>query len=382
MKFGFVGAGLSCAVLARSLAQAGHRAIVIDERQHVAGNCHTQRDRRTGVMVHCYGPHIFHTGDARVWNFVNTFADMVPYTNRVKAVARNRVYSLPVNLLTINQFFNRAMSPAEARSFIELIARTDIIDPQTFEEQALRFIGDELYQTFFYGYTCKQWGRSPTELPASILKRLPIRFNYDDNYFDHAYQGIPRAGYTDLVERILNHEKIEIRLNSKFETQDEIFDHVFYSGPVDRYFNNCVGRLAYRTLEFEKFYAHGDYQGASVINYCDEEVPFTRITEHKHFSPWEAASFRETVCFREFSHEADEGDIPYYPVRLVKDRGLLDGYMRLAMNISGVTFIGRLGTYRYMDMDACIGEALDNAERVGALIAEGASIPPFLQKVA
>lgn len=377
MRYLMVGAGLSGAVMARCFAEAGHKVLVIDERQHVAGNCHTERDRETGVMVHTYGPHIFHTENEEVWSYVNRFATMRPYVNRVKAISKGAVYSLPINLFTINQFFNKIFSPKEARNYLESQARLDIINPSSFEEQALRFVGNDLYQAFFAGYTKKQWGCEPSQLPASILKRLPIRFNYDDNYFSHPYQAIPEGGYTHLVQSILDIEGIEVKLGCRFEDITEEFSHVFYSGPLDRYFDYRLGRLGYRTLDFEAFRTEGDFQGTAVMNYCDPEVPYTRITEHKHFAPWEAQALDRTICFREFSRECTPSDIPYYPIRLLQEQKLLPDYVARAASQTKVTFIGRLGTYRYLDMDVCIGEALTGARAAIARIATGAALPAF-----
>ncbi|MGK9055025.1 UDP-galactopyranose mutase [Neorhizobium petrolearium] len=357
-----VGAGFSGAVIARELAEAGFKILVVDERNHIAGNCHTYRDSETGVMVHAYGPHIFHTADERVWSYINRFGVMMPYVNRVKANVRGRVYSLPINLHTINQFFEAAFSPKEAEAFIRSKARLDIEEPQSFEEQALRFVGEDIYRAFFAGYTRKQWGVEPSSLPASILKRLPLRFNYDDNYFSHPYQGMPRDGYTEIVRNILSHENIEVRLNCDFNRLDEKFQHVFYSGPLDRYFGYDLGRLGYRTLDFEGFRTEGDFQGAAVINYPDPEVPFTRISEHKHFAPWESATFEKTIAFREYSRFCEKDDIPYYPIRLLKEEQLLKQYEERATAEPGVTFVGRLGTYQYLDMDVTIARALRVAE--------------------
>ena len=357
-----VGAGFSGAVIARQLAEAGFDCLVIDERDHPAGNCHTYRDPETDVLVHKYGPHIFHTGDERVWEYVNRFAEFMPYVNRVKATVRGSVYLLPINLHTINQFYGTTMSPAEARAFIESKARMDIEDPQTFEEQALRFVGPDLYEAFFRGYTLKQWGIDPTRLPASILKRLPLRFNYDDNYFNHPHQGMPRHGYTALVEAILAHPRIETRLEARWEDQTEAFDHVFYSGPLDRWFGYDIGRLGYRTLDFEAERAEGDFQGCAVMNYPDPQVPFTRISEHKHFAPWEAGEHEKTIVFREYSRLCGPDDVPYYPIRLVDEKKLLAQYEERAAQVEGVTFVGRLGTYQYLDMDVTIGRALETAD--------------------
>lgn len=355
-----VGAGLSGAVIGRTLAEAGHQITIVEARDHIAGNCHTVRDADTGVMVHVYGPHIFHTDDEEVWNYVNKFETFLPYKNRVKTTSKGQVFSLPVNLHTINQFYDKTLRPDEARAFIEEQADTSITDPQTFEEQALRFVGPDLYEAFFKGYTIKQWGMSPQDLPASILKRLPVRFNYDDNYFFHRFQGMPENGYTAMVERILDHPAITVHLNTTF-TRDQVgdYDHVYYSGPLDGFFDYELGRLGYRTLDFERFTYEGDYQGCAVMNYGEEDVPYTRITEHKHFAPWE--EHEGSVCYREFSRACGEDDIPYYPIRQVKEKALLDEYEALVTGVENVTFVGRLGTYRYLDMDVTIREALDVA---------------------
>tara|TARA_Y100000815_G_scaffold203268_1_gene186947 strand:- start:1476 stop:2624 length:1149 start_codon:yes stop_codon:yes gene_type:complete len=379
MKLLMVGAGLSGAVIGRHLAEAGHDITVVDARDHIGGNCHTVRDPDTGVMVHVYGPHIFHTDDAEVWDYVNAFQTFMPYKNRVKTTSRGQVFSLPVNLHTINQFFDRTMRPDEARDFItEEQADTSIADPQTFEEQAMRFVGRDLYEAFFKGYTMKQWGCHPSELPASILKRLPVRFNYDDNYFFHKFQGMPENGYTDMIEKILDHDRITVHLNTVFDrSQADDYDHVFYSGPLDGWFDFELGRLGYRTLDFERFTYDGDYQGCAVMNYGEVEVPYTRITEHKHFAPWE--SHAGSVCYREFSRECGPEDIPYYPIRQVAEKALLGDYVARAEETTGVTFVGRLGTYRYLDMDVTIREALDTARGFLADVEAGARVPAFYQ---
>jgi len=357
-----VGAGFSGAVIAHELACAGYKCDVFEARPHVAGNCFTERAGQSGVMVHRYGPHIFHTDNERVWNYVRRFDEFVSFTNRVKAIANQRVYTLPINLLTINQFFGKAFTPAEAKAFIESMAEQAEHEPISFEEQALRFIGPDLYEAFFKGYTLKQWGVHPRELPASILKRLPVRFNYDDNYYTSRFQGIPRNGYTTIVEKLLDHSNITLTLNKKVRREDcRAYDRVFYTGPLDEWFTFSEGRLAYRTLDFQEEWHAGDYQGNAVINYCDRDVPWTRICEHKHFSPWE--SHDATVIYKEYSRACGENDIPFYPVRLVDDKQALERYQRLAQEEPRITFVGRLATYRYLDMDIAIEEALIHARR-------------------
>jgi UDP-galactopyranose mutase len=312
-------------------------------------------------MVHHYGPHIFNTSREDVWDYVNRWSKFGPYVNRVKAHTKRGVFSLPINLLTINQFFGKKLSPAEARDFVGGLGERGIGEPRNFEEQALKFLGRDLYDNFFLGYTKKQWGVDPKELPASILKRLPVRFNYDDNYYNQKFQGIPVDGYTKIVERILDHKDIDVRIGQRLEPEDkDEFKHVFWSGPMDGYFRFKLGRLRYRSLVFERFVESGDYQGNPVINYCDESVPYTRITEHKHFAPWE--EHEDTVCFREYSKLCEEGDTPYYPLRLTHDKELLTKYVGMAEKEKGLTFIGRLGTYRYLDMHVVIGESLDLAK--------------------
>ena len=371
-----VGAGLSGAVIARKLAEAGHSVVVVDERSHIAGNCYTERDADTGVMVHVYGPHIFHTDDEEVWSYVNRFEKFMPFVNRVKTTSGGSVYLLPINLHTINQFFGKTMRPDEAREFIASIADSSIGEPKTFEEQALKFVGPGLYQAFLRGYTLKQWGCEPTELPASILKRLPVRFNYDDNYFFHRFQGMPENGYTPMIEQILQHERIDVRLNTRFGKADAAaYDHVFYSGPLDGYFDFELGRLGYRTLDFERFYYDGDYQGCAVMNYGDVDVPYTRITEHKHFSPWE--KHEKSICYKEYARACEEGDIPYYPIRMADEKALLTRYVDRANIEKGVTFVGRLGTYRYLDMDVTIREALDTSDAYLRSVSEGTPMNAF-----
>ncbi|MCC6072345.1 UDP-galactopyranose mutase [Massilia sp. GCM10020059] len=372
-----VGAGFSGAVIANQLAHAGYKVDVFESRPHVAGNCHSERDADTGVMLHVYGPHIFHTDNERAWEFVNRFSEFKPYVNRVKAITNGKVFTLPINLLTINQFFNKTFRPKEAQEFLVTLGDKSIENPTTFEEQALRFVGKDLYEAFFKTYTVKQWGLHPSELPASILKRLPVRFNYDDNYFSHKYQGMPADGYTALVEKILEVPGVNVHLNTPFDPALKgDYEHVFYSGPIDAWFKHAEGRLPYRTLDFEVFRDTGDYQGNAVINYCDNAEAYTRITEHKHFSPWE--THEKTVCYKEYSRQCEERDIPYYPIRMARDKEQLERYINLAREEDNVTFVGRLGTYRYLDMDVTINEALMTADKFLDCAREKAAMPAFV----
>ena len=375
-----VGAGFSGVVIARQLAEQGHHIRIIDQRDHIGGNSYDARDPQTDVMVHVYGPHIFHTDNETVWNYVTQHAEMMPYVNRVKATVNGQVFSLPINLHTINQFFAKTCSPDEARALIAEKGDSSILEPKTFEEQALRFIGKELYEAFFKGYTIKQWGMEPSQLPASILKRLPVRFNYDDNYFNHRFQGMPKLGYTKMIESIANHENITIELQQSFNAEErEKYDHVFYSGPLDAFYSYQYGRLGYRTLDFEKFTWQGDYQGCAVMNYCSLDVPYTRITEHKYFSPWE--THEGSVCYKEYSRECGEKDIPYYPIRQMGEMALLDKYLSLAESEKNITFVGRLGTYRYLDMDVTIAEALNTAEKYLSSLDNHEAMPVFTVSV-
>ena len=328
-------------------------------------------------MVHVYGPHIFHTQHAHVWEYIQRFGVMMPYNHRVKTTVKGRVYSLPVNLHTINQFFGLTLSPKEAEKFIAGRADQSIDVPVSFEDQALKFVGRELYEAFFMGYTQKQWGMSPTELPASILARLPVRFSYEDSYFNHPFQAIPRDGYTPIVEAMLDHPLIDVVLGQQVRAS-ELTDaeHVFWSGPIDEWFDHRHGRLGYRTLDFVEESSTGDFQGCPVMNYGDVEVPYTRITEHKHFAPWE--SHEGTTTYTEYSRLAEPGDIPYYPIRLVQEKEQLLRYVEDARQASRVTFLGRLGTYRYLDMDVTIKEALEVAEAFLAARAKNAPMAPLV----
>lgn len=372
-----VGAGLSGAVVARQLAEAGYASLVVDERDHVAGNCHTSLDAATGIMVHRYGPHIFHTDNDAVWAFVGRFGEWMAYRHAVYSTVRGKVFSLPVNLLTINQFFGTAMTPAEARAFVAAQAEP-IAAPANFREQGLSLVGEALYEAFFRHYTSKQWGTDDRNLPAAILRRLPLRFSYDSNYFHHQRQAMPRDGYTALTARMLEHRLIEVRLGVAAEAVDEAFDHTFYSGPLDRYFGYRLGRLGYRSLRFEELRLEGDALGCPVMNFPDPDVPWTRMTEHRHLSPWRKPLNDTTIVWREFSEATEPGKSPYYPLRLAGDERLLRDYVGLANAESGLTFMGRLGCYAYIDMDAAIGRALETARVAIEAFGAGGRPPAFV----
>ncbi len=360
-KIAVAGAGFAGSVIAHKLAHAGYEIDVFESRSHIAGNCHTIRDSKTQIMLHNYGPHIFNTNDKYIWDFVNQFDEFMPFINRVKAVANSRVYSFPINLLTINAFYDKTFSPCEAKDFISSISG-QIKHPENFEEQAITLVGKDLYETFFKGYTKKQWGMDPKLLPSSIIKRIPVRFNYNDNYYYSTFQGIPRNGYTHVIGNMLKHHNISVHINTAFEKQLlKNYGHLFYSGPIDSWYDFCKGHLGYRTLEFKIEHHKGDYQGNSVINYCDEHIPYTRITEHKHFAPWE--DHKGTVIYKEISKLCGKDDIPYYPIRLAKEKTQLAEYTKLANKEQKITFIGRLGTYRYLDMSTTISETLKQADQ-------------------
>ncbi len=371
------GAGFSGAVIAHELANAGCDVQVFESRAHIAGNCHTERDADTGILLHAYGPHIFHTSNPRVWDYVRRFDEFIPFTNRVKAITGGRVYSLPVNLLTINQFFGTTLDPRDAQAFLAAKAEPGIGEPHTFEAQALRFMGRELYEAFFSSYTEKQWGRHPSELPASVLRRLPLRFNYDDNYYASTWQGMPRHRYTAIIGKMLDHPNIRVHLGQRFTREMRTgYAQVFFSGPIDAWFGHVEGRLGYRTLDFTAERHDGDFQGNSVINYCDDSAPWTRIAEHKHFAPWE--THQRTVIFREYSRDCGPDDTPYYPIRLAQEKSLLAHYVEMASAERGVCFVGRLGTYRYLDMHLTIAEALEVADRYRAAMQRGEALPAFV----
>ena len=371
-----VGAGLSGAVLARELAEAGHHCRVIEARAVIGGNCYTERDVETGVMMHVHGPHIFHTDDDAIWEWVNRFAEFVPLRCQVRATVDGSVYSLPVNLHTINQFFGRAMGPEEAEAFVASRSKGTVEEAQSFEDVALATIGPELYHAFFHGYPIKQWGRDPSRIPASVLKRLPVRFTYDDNYFHHRRQACPRKGYTAFIEAILDHPSITVELNRPYAHADrEGHEHTFYCGGLDGFFDYRFGDLGYRTLEFEVTRHEGSYQGCAVMSYPSADVPFTRVSEHNYLSPWDETT--GSVVFHEYSRDAKRDDTLYYPLRLVDDKETLARYVELAEGESGITFAGRLGTYRYLDMDVCVGEARATAARHLSALAEGTPPPVF-----
>lgn len=359
MKYDYlvVGAGLYGAVFAHEARKAGKRVLVIDKRPHIAGNIYTEE--MEGINVHKYGAHIFHTSDKAVWEYINQFAEFNNYINSPVAVYKHELYNLPFNMNTFSKMWN-IRTPEEAKQIIERQkAECAVGEPQNLEEQALSLVGRDVYEKLVKGYTEKQWGRSCTELPAFIIKRLPCRFTYDNNYFNDRYQGIPMGGYTAIVEKML--EDIEIRLHVNFlENRPEyenIADKIVYTGMIDQFFDYKLGVLEYRSVRFEtEVLDCENYQGNAVVNYTDREVLYTRIIEHKHF---EFGKQDKTVISREYSSEWKKGDEPYYPVNDEKNNALYERYRQLAEQENKVIFGGRLGGYKYYDMDKVIRASLD-----------------------
>ena len=353
-----VGAGLFGAVFAREMTDAGKRCLVIDRRDHVAGNACTETVE--GIAVHRYGAHIFHTNDDTVWSYVNRFARFNRFTNSPIANYKGELYNLPFNMNTFHQMWG-VTTPAQARAEIRRQQEASGGEPQNLEEQAIRLVGRDIYEKLIKGYTQKQWGRPCTELPSFIIRRLPVRFTYDNNYFNAYHQGIPEDGYTALVERML--EGIPVHLHTDFlprrEELSALAERVLYTGPIDAYFDYRLGALEYRSLRFETELLDTDnYQGNAVVNYTDAETPYTRIIEHKHFV---YGTQPKTVITREYSAEWRPGDEPYYPVNDGKNAALYQAYRELAQREQRVIFGGRLGEYRYYDMDQVVRVALDCA---------------------
>lgn len=365
-----VGAGLFGLTIAERAAAAGRKVVVIDRRRHIGGNAYSEHEPRTGIEVHRYGAHLFHTSNPTVWEYVNRFTTFTNYVHRVFTTHRGIVFPLPINLGTINQFFQAALSPTAASALIH--EQAGEFDPRTaanLEEKAIALIGRPLYEAFIRDYTGKQWQTDPKELPAEVISRLPVRYTYDNRYFNDKWEGLPTQGYTAWLERMADHPNIEIRLDTDFFDETQPLHKravvgrlpVVYTGPVDRYFDHSEGELSWRTLDFEREVVDvGDYQGTSVMNYADADTPFTRILEFRHFHPERADIYPDdaTVIVREYSRFATQADEPYYPVNTPADRAGLMAYRERAKAEAGVFFGGRLGTYQYLDMHMAIGSAL------------------------
>ena len=364
-----VGSGLfGLTVAERAARELGLKVTMIDRRPHLGGNAYSENEERTGIEVHRYGAHLFHTSNERVWEYVNRFTQFTNYVHRVYTRHQGEVYPMPINLGTINQFFRAAYSPGEARELIrEQAGELAGTDPQNLNDKGIQLIGRPLYEAFIKHYTGKQWQTDPKDLPASIISRLPVRYTYDNRYFNDTHEGLPVDGYTAWLERMADHPNIDVRLETDFFDDSQEFSKanvvgqvpVVYTGPVDRYFDYAEGDLSWRTIDLEEEVLDmEDFQGTSVMNYPDEDVPFTRIHEFRHFHPERDYTRDATVIMREFSRFAEKGDEPYYPVNTSEDREKLFAYRDLANGESSVLFGGRLGTYKYLDMHMAIGSAL------------------------
>jgi len=358
-----IGSGLFGATVAEQASRAGYTVAVIEARHHIGGNCYTKEDKETGIHMHMYGPHIFHTDNKMVWDYISQFTEFNNYRHMAKSCIGDDVYPIPINLETINKFFKTKMNPSQAKVFIDAL-KVKIDNPQNFEEQALTMLGKDLYEAFFKGYTLKQWETDPKELPASVARRLPIRTDYKTGYYanNDTYQGIPVDGFTVIFERMLTHENIDVFLDTTWESiknklpKDQL---VVYTGAIDKFYEYKLGELAWRTLDFEHRTEHTeDYQGVSAMNYPEEIVPWTRIIEHKHFQPERKCKAPKTVISAEFSRAATRNDTPYYPVKTERDLKLFDQYRELADAEPNVIFGGRLGEYMYYDMHQVIASAL------------------------
>jgi UDP-galactopyranose mutase len=363
-----VGAGFFGAVFAREMVDAGKSVLVLDKRNHIGGNCYTYEFEDSGITVPLYGPHIFHTDSLEIWNYVNRFTAFNRYQHRVLTTFQNKVFSMPINLGTVNAFYGVNLTPSEVGAFIRGKIPADLKSPQNLEEKAISLVGPDLYEAFIKGYSTKHWKTDLTKLPADVITRLPVRSSYHDSYYDDPYQGMPLNGYTAIFEGLL--KGIPVQLDTDF-TRDK--DHwrarcrtLVYTGPVDEYFDCCYGQLRWGSVRFEtESLAVPDYQGTTVMNYADLDIPYTRIVEPKHFHR-ERKNFTadQTVIIREYS--CFDPKNPYYPVRLADDMALLAKYQALAAHEPSVVFGGRLAEYKYYDMDDVIAQALQAARRIGA----------------
>jgi UDP-galactopyranose mutase len=381
-----VGSGLFGLTIAEQAAtELGLKVALLDRRSHIGGNAYSEKEKQTGIEVHRYGAHLFHTSNERVWEYVNRFTEFTNYVHRVYTRHNGIVYPMPINLGTINQFFNAAYSPAEAKALIaEQAGELAGTDPQNLNDKGISLIGRPLYEAFIKHYTAKQWQTPPEELPASIISRLPVRYNYDNRYFNDKYEGLPVDGYAAWLERMAAHPNIEVHLNTDFFEPGHQYSRenvlgqipVVYTGPVDRYFDYAEGDLSWRTIDLEEeVLPIEDFQGCSVMNYPDADVPFTRIHEFRHFHPERDYTKDATVIMREYSRFANKGDEPYYPVNTSVDREKLLAYRDLAKGENNVLFGGRLGTYKYLDMHMAIGAALSMFDnKIRPHFANGAKI--------
>lgn len=362
-----VGSGFYGLTIAERAAAAGHRVLVIDRRHHLGGNAYSENEPETGIEVHRYGAHLFHTSNERVWEYVRQFTDFTSYEHRVYTNHGGEIFPLPINLGTINQFFRAAHSPDSARALLrEQAGEFGVEAARNLEERGIALIGRPLFEAFIRDYTAKQWQTSAAELPADVISRLPVRYTYDNRYFSDTHEGLPVDGYTAWLERMADRPGIEVRLETDFFDTSQPANKglvgqlpIVYTGPLDRYFDYAEGRLGWRTLDFEQEVLEvGDFQGTSVMNYADADVPFTRIHEFRHFHPERDYPSDKTVIMREYSRFAKDDDEPYYPVNTPADRTMLEAYRARQDAEPKVVFGGRLGTYQYLDMHMAIGAAL------------------------
>lgn len=361
MKYDYlvVGSGLFGSVFSQQAVEKGKRCLVIDKRSHIAGNCFTTKEH--DIDIHVYGPHIFHTSSKQVWDYINRFTSFNNYVNRPKSRVGNSIFSFPINLMTLHQLWG-VTTPEEARKKLEEV-RIPCSNPRNLEEWIMSQVGQEIYEKFIYGYTKKQWMREPRELPSSIIKRIPIRLNYDDNYFNDTYQGIPTNGYTTIFEKML--EGCDLQLGVDFFSDKTHFKSlarkIVYTGKIDEYFDYSLGELQYRGLSFINETHESDYQGNAVINYPSQDIQWTRITEHKHFTP--ERKTLKTVITREIPVVCNKGDTPYYPVGDEENTLRYNEYKKLSSTCTNVIFGGRLAEYKYYDMHQVIGSALHAAKK-------------------
>jgi UDP-galactopyranose mutase len=359
-----VGSGFFGLTIAERCAnELGLKVLVLERRRHIGGNAYSEADPETGIEVHVYGAHLFHTSNERVWEYANRFTSFTDYQHRVFTNYQGQVYSFPMNLGLINQFFGRSHTPDEARALVaEQASEIDTAEAQNLEEKAISLIGRPLYEAFVKGYTAKQWQTDPKELSPDIISRLPVRYNFTNRWFNDTHEGLPVDGYTAWLTRMADHPNIEVRLNTDFFDVAEEYKGkvpIVYTGPVDEYFRNSEGRLSWRTVDLEaEVKDTDDFQGTPVMNYADEDVPWTRIHEFKHFHPERSYPPGRTVIVHEYSRFAEDDDEPYYPVNTAEDRAKLLKYRDLARKEPMVLFGGRLGTYKYLDMHMAIGSAL------------------------
>lgn len=359
-----VGAGFFGSVIAERIAsQKNEKVLVVEKRSHIGGNCFSAIDSETGIEVHKYGSHIFHTDNIKVWNYISGFMSLNSYRHHVLTVYKNNVYQMPINLDTINRFYQKSLKPYEVAQFIrdEIKQFNGTSKPQNLEEKAISLIGKPLYDAFIKGYTHKQWEVDPLELPPDIITRLPIRQNYKAEYFDDPIQGIPLSGYSGVFQKLLSHKNITVLLNTDYDDIKENIPktaHVVYTGPIDRFFNYRFGELGWRSIDLEREIIDvDDFQGTAVMNYADFEVPYTRIHEFKHYHPERKYKPGKTVISKEYSRKCKRGDEPYYPINTKEDKEKLEKYK--SIKVENVYFGGRLGSYQYLDMDDVIAAALN-----------------------